>query len=212
MAVTSSYTTLLANVADWLARGDLTAQIPVFVQSFEERFFRQPKNWGPWMETAYSAAMSAGVSAVPAGFLAWKSVYVATSPTRRLKPIGLSQLYEEYPRNGCAGMPALIARNGANFEYGPRPSSDFTVGGTYLAKPAPLRTYAVGGADAVAHYLILNAPDMLLYGALLEATPFIKDDARLQVWQGFLETSRNDYRDLQKATNISGGPMQVRTG
>lgn len=209
MAVTSGYISLLANIADWLSRSDLTSQIPNFVQNFEERFYRNPKNWGPWMETAYSTAMSSGVSAVPTGFLAWKNVYISTSPTRRLKPVGLVQIYEDYPRNGSTGIPSLIARNGANFEYGPRPSSDYTVGGTYYAKPVLLRSFA---ADAGAHYLIVNAPDLLLYGALLEAAPMIKEDERLQVWQGFLETARNDYRALQKATNISGGPMQVRVG
>lgn len=209
MAVISGYTSLQTAVSDYLARGDLTTYIPNFIQNFEERFYRQPKNWGPWMETAYSTAMSSGVSAVPTGFLDWKLVYVSTSPTRRLKPIGLAQLYEEYPRNGCTGIPSLIARNGSNFEYGPKPSSDFTVGGSYHQKPTLLRSFA---SDAAAHYLIVNAPDMLLYGALLEAEPFMKNDERLQVWQGFLETARNDYRDLQKATNISGGPMQVRAG
>jgi hypothetical protein len=207
MAVTTTYSTLLANIADWLARSDLTNQIPVFIQNFEERFYRNPKNWGPWMESSYSVAMTAGVSAVPTGFLGWKNVYISMSPTRRLRPVGLSQLYEEYPRNGCQGIPSLIARNGSNFEYGPYPSSNYTVGGTYYQKPTALRSFA---SDAAAHYLILNAPEMLLYGALLEAMPMLKDDARLQVWQGFLETARNDYRDLQKTGDFSGGPMQVR--
>jgi hypothetical protein len=209
MAVTSSYTTLLANVADWLSRSDLTSQIPVFVQSFEERFYRDPKNWGPWMETAYSTAMVAGVSAAPAGFLAWKNVYISMSPSRRLKPVSLSQLYDEYPRSGSSGIPSMIARNGANFEYGPFPASNYTVAGTYYAKPTVLRSFA---ADAAAHYLIVNAPDMLLYGALLEAAPLIKDDERIMVWQGFLERARADYQKLQKATGLSGGPMQVRAG
>jgi hypothetical protein len=209
MAVTSSYSTLQTNVADWLARSNLTGYIPNFIQNFEERFYRSPKNWGPWMETAYSTAMSSGVSAVPTGFLAWKNVYISMSPTRRLAPVGLSQLYADYPRSGSTGIPAVIARNGANFEFGPRPSSDFTVAGTYYQKPTTLRNFA---ADAAAHYLVLNAPDMLLYGALLEAEPFLKNDGRIMVWKGFLDAAIQDYRDLQKATNISGGPMSVRVG
>lgn len=209
MAVTSGYASLLANIADYMARSDLTAQIPIFVQNMEERFLRQPTNWGPWMETAYSTAMSSGVSAVPTGFLAWKLVYISTSPARRLQPIGLAQLHEEFPRNGSTGIPSLIARNGANFEYGPRPSSDFTVAGSYYAKPTLLRSFA---SDAAAHYLIVNAPDLLLYGALMEGAAFIKDDARIGIWADAYQQAKKDYNDLQKATNISGGPMQVRAG
>jgi hypothetical protein len=209
MAVTSGYTSLLANVADWLSRSDLTSQIPVYVQSWEERFYRNPKNWGPWMETSYSTAMAAGVSAVPTGFLAWKNVYISMSPTRRLRPVGLSQLYDEYPRSGSSSIPSLIARNASNFEYGPFPSSNFTVGGTYYAKPVLLRSFA---ADAAAHYLIVNAPDLLLYGALLEAMPMLQEDARIMIWKGFYDEALDAYQKLQKATNISGGPMQVRAG
>jgi hypothetical protein len=209
MAVIAGYTSLLTAVSDYLARSALTTFTPNFVQNFEERFYRNPKNYGPWMEAAYSAAMSSGVSAVPTGFLGWKVVNVSMSPNRRLKPTGLAQLHDEFPRSGSTGIPSFIARNGSNFEYGPFPSSNYTVTGSYYLKPTLLRSFA---ADAAAHYLVVNAPDMLLYGALLEAAPFMQDDGRLPTWQGFLETARNDYRDLQKQQDCSGGPMQVRAG
>jgi hypothetical protein len=204
-AAITSYTTLQSTILDYLQRSDLNSE--GLIQNFEERFYRDPKNWGPWMESAYSAAMSSGVSAVPSGFLAWKNVYISTSPTRRLKPTGLSQLYDEYPRNGCSGIPSLVARNGANFEYGPYPSSNYTVGGTYYQKPTALRSFA---SDAAAHYLILNAPDLILYGALIEAMAFLGNDERLPVWQAFKDKALLDYQKLQAATNMSGGPMAVR--
>lgn len=43
-------------------------------------------------------------------------------------------------------------------------------------------------------------PNMLLYGVLLEATPFIKNDERISTWQAFyeLEISSLTNQDLQK--------------
>jgi hypothetical protein len=43
-------------------------------------------------------------------------------------------------------------------------------------------------------------PNLLLYGALIEATPFLKDDPRLQVWEGMwqMELQSLDGQDLQK--------------
>jgi hypothetical protein len=43
-------------------------------------------------------------------------------------------------------------------------------------------------------------PNMLLYGALLEASPFLKADERIQTWQGFWdrEASSLSGQDLQK--------------
>jgi hypothetical protein len=57
--------------------------------------------------------------------------------------------------------------------------------------------------------LVVNAPDLLLYGALLEAQTYLMNDKRLSVWQGFFDKALMDYRDLMKAQNVSGGSMQI---
>ncbi len=43
-------------------------------------------------------------------------------------------------------------------------------------------------------------PNMLLYGALLEAAPFLKGDERIQTWQGMWdrEMASLNGQDLQK--------------
>lgn len=48
-------------------------------------------------------------------------------------------------------------------------------------------------------------PNMLLYGALLEATPFIKNDERIPTWQGFyqIEVTSLGGQDLQKILDRS---------
>ena len=51
-------------------------------------------------------------------------------------------------------------------------------------------------------WYILNAPDVLLYGALLEATPFIRNDPRLPLWQQLfneaVDTLRLEEREAQR--------------
>lgn len=206
MAVITTYATLLTAVSDYLARGDLTSFLPNFVQNMEERFYRDPKNWGSWMETAYSGNIAAGVIAVPTDFLAWKVVGIG-SPAKNLQPKPLSVLYEKYPRGGSTGYPIWIARNGANFEFGPIADSTYAVTGTYFAKQTVLRT----DSDGI-NWLVTNAPDLLLYGALIEAEVFIKDDPRLIVWQQFYVEALRTYREYIKATDLSGGPLQAQVG
>lgn len=48
-------------------------------------------------------------------------------------------------------------------------------------------------------------PNALLYGTLLEATPFIKDDTRIQTWQAYwqLEVQSLTTQDLQKLIDRS---------
>jgi hypothetical protein len=205
MAVITSYSTLLTEVASWLARSNLTSAIPGFVQNFEERFYRQPKNFGKWMESSLSVAVST-TAAVPNDFLALKIAYLDGQTQKPLVASSLEQLLIAYPRSGTSGQPRWIARDGANFVFGPVPSSGYTLNGTYYAKPTVLRSFA---SDAAAHWLVVNAPDLLLYGALMEAQPYVMNDKRFPLWDAKYKEAVQEYRDLMRAQNISGGSTQT---
>jgi hypothetical protein len=58
------------------------------------------------------------------------------------------------------------------------------------------------------HWLIVNAPDLPLYGALLEAQPFILSDARVPLWGSLYESALEAYRDLHMTEDESGSPIQ----
>lgn len=204
MAVISGYTTLLTEVASWLARGDLTSAIPGLVQNFEERFYRSPKNWGPWMQSALSVSFS-DTATVPTDFLALRVAYLDGESNRPLQQSSLEQVLQSYPRSG-SGKPRWIARDGANFVFGPVPDGTYTLNGSYYAKPTLLRSYA---SDAAAHFLIVNAPDLLLYGALLEAQPYLMNDKRLPVFAELFRKAEADYRELMKAQSIGMGSLQI---
>ena len=209
MAVITGYSSLQTAVTDWLAKGNLNSFVPNFIQNWEEKFYRQPKNYGRWMEFSFSLTIASDVIPVPADYLNLKYAYVNGSPSARLDRMSLNQTYGRFPRGAAPGFPEWISRDGANFVFGPEPDSDYTIKGVYWAKPTLLRSFA---ADAAAHWIILNAPDLVLYGALLEAEAFIKNDGRLQVWQGFYDRALENYRDLFSAEENSGSPVQEVLG
>ena len=188
----------------WLARSDLTADIPGFIQNWEERFYRQPRNWGRWMEASFAGTIASSVLAVPTGYLGLKYAYIDSSPAARLDRASLNQLYGSYPRSSCTGRPRLIARDLETFVFGPAPDSDYDIAGVYYAKPTLIRSFA---ADAAAHWIIVNAPDIALYGALLEASPFLRNDARIVTWQSFHDRAVQDYRDMNRDEDVSGSPV-----
>ena len=205
MAVISSYSSLLTAVGDWLTRSDLTSFIPGFVQNFEERFYRQPENFARWMEIDLSSDIASSVIAVPSDYLALKYAYVNGSPSTRLERVSIDQLYGRYPRGQTTGRPRWISRDATNFVFGPNPDSNYTIKGVYWGKPVLLRNYA---ADAAAHPLILNAPDLCLYGALAESAPFLRKDERLITWKQLYNEALQDYRDLYSGEEVSGSPSQ----
>lgn len=200
MAVTSNYTTLQANVGDWLARLDLSAYIPVFIQNWESDFYRDPENHASWMESALSVTLSNNVAAVPSDYLALRIAYFTGRPP--LKKVSLEQLYERYQRGSSAGgsTSQFIARNGANFEFGPTAASG-TLLGTYYAKPTAIRA---ASSDAASHFLITDCPDLCLYGSLLQAMPFIKDDMRIPIWKGAYDLAVDSYRRRFTSDRYSG--------
>ncbi len=205
MAVISSYTTLLTAITDYLARSNLASFAPNFVQNWEERFYRQPKNFGRWMETSGTiGTVASSVVAVPAAYLGLKVAYINGSPSTRLERVTLDQMYGRYPRGGDTGLPEWISRDGANFVFGQEPDSAYVLKGTYWAKPTVLRSFT---GDAAAHWLIVNAPDLVLYGSLLQAEPFSKNDIRIPVWQQLYNDSLQDYRDLHVEEDQSGSPF-----
>lgn len=205
MAIISGYASLKTAMGDWLARSNLTSYTDNFLQNWEERFYRQPKNFGRWMETSLSTAIASSVVAVPSAYLGLKYSYVSGSPSSRLDRVSLNQLYGRYPRGSDTGLPVWISRDTTNFVFGPPPDSNYTIKGVYWAKPTLIRSFA---SDAAAHWLIVNAPDLVLYGSLLESAPFLRNDSRLMVWQGLYATALQDYRDLHMEEDNSGSPVQ----
>jgi hypothetical protein len=206
LAVITSYSTLQTAVADTLARSDIVSQgfVPNFIQSWEERFYRQPRNFGRFMEASFAGTIASSVLAVPSDYLGLKYAYVNSSPASRLDRVSLNQLYGTYPRNGDTGLPCWIARDLTNFVFGPAPDSAYSIAGVYYAKPTVMRSFE---SDAAAHWIIVNAPDLALYGALLEATPFLQNDKRIPTWQAFYGQSLQDYRDLNRDEDVSGSPV-----
>jgi hypothetical protein len=209
MAIVTSYSSLLTAIGDWLARSDLTGFIPNFVQNFEEDFLREPKNYGRWMESALNVSIASSVATVPTDYLGLKYAYVNGSPSSKLDRASLNQCYGRYPRGGDTGRPVLIARDAGNFVFGPAPDSNYTIKGTYYAKPVLLRSFA---ADAAAHWMIINAPDVIIYGALLQSAPFLRNESRLPMWQQMYSLSLESYRRMNRDEDVSGSPSQETLG
>jgi hypothetical protein len=63
----------------------------------------------------------------------------------------------------------------------PTPDADYPIEILYYQLP-PLLT-----EEAQTNWLTENAPEILLYATLLEATPFLKNDERIPVWQNMYD-------------------------
>lgn len=196
----STYSDLCTSVANWLNRSDLTTIIPDLVVLGEKRVFRKLRIRE--METALAGTITNGVLAVPADYLELKSARIVATPVSKLKRASLDQLYEKYPNRSSVGRPEWIAREGANFVFGPSADGNYDVAGIYYAKPASIQS----AVNAV----FTACPDAYLFGALCEAAPYLKDDDRVQLWEAKLQSVIDDANGEARTEDASGGGLTVR--
>ena len=54
------------------------------------------------------------------------------------------------------------------------------------------------------NWLLNDAPDVLLYGALLQSAPYLVDDARVQVWAGLYQSGVEALNIENEKARVSG--------
>lgn len=179
MAITN-YTTLQQAVSDWLNRADLAQQIPDFIMLAESTLNKSIRSTFMVQTSVLSVSASSQKVATPTDML--EPIYLqvtstTSAPLEQVTPQQLITLRRARLRN--AATPAFFAVMGRNFEFAPIPSSTTSVDCTYYQKIPTL-------ASNSTNWLLTNFPDLYLYTALMHAAPFLKDDARTQLFNSML--------------------------
>src|ERR1019366_2242697 len=167
MALDGTYIGLKASLADWLNRSDLTAQIPDFIILAEAEMKRRLRRTSV-RNSAFS--ITAQAVAAPGDCAELRSIYLISTQMMQDVPIRLctpEMLAERRARNaGAVGRPSDVAVMAGYFHFAPPPGQTYTAEIFYFQSLIPLN---VGTPTTT---LYTEAPDMYLYGALLQAAPF----------------------------------------
>lgn len=198
----TSYTTLKSTIADYLARSDLTTQIPDFIRLAEERLRRDLRiRQMLKVVTASTVADDATVS-LPADFLAMKDLHLDTTPVSVLKFQSTSNFFRN-ARVTEKGVPTMYTLLGSEFQFAPIPDTAYTLKMVYYYKPELL-------SDSNASNLFLaNCPDLLLYGALAEAEPYLMNDERLATWASLYDRGLSSLRSSDDDSEYPSSPMSI---
>ena len=199
----STYAELQTAVTGWMQRSgvvfDGTDYVPDLITMGEKYIFRHARTRD--METSLSVALSSGVGAVPADFVALKYAYLDHSPVYPVQPKAASWIITAYPTRSADDVPQFIAIDGSNFIFGPYPDSDYTLMGTYYKR----LTSITSSANA----LFTSNPDLYLFAALAECKAFMKDNTYLQIWTQKRDQILQDVNNENNIGNYSGGPLTM---
>lgn len=203
----STFTELKDAIADWLDRSDLTARIPDFIALAEARINRELRIRPMEVRSTMYATVDQQYFNLPGGYIQMRNIQLNTNPTTPLEYITPEMLDRLYGST-TTGKPKAYTLIGDEIQLAPIPDSAYQIEMAFYEKFTPLGDGTSG--TVTSNWLTENAPDILLYGALMEAEPFIKNDERVAVW---LNGYGNAIDKLQKADQRdrhSGSAMRVR--
>ena len=104
---------------------------------------------------------------------------------------------------GGGGRPRNYTLIGDEVRLGPCPNDVYTIQMVFYQTFIPL-------SDTItSNWLLVNAPDVLLYGALLEATPFLKDLEAAKGWGLYFNEAISAIQSADSRDRHSGGALRV---
>ena len=165
----ATYSDLETQIANWLARDDLSSYIPDFITLFECAAARKLKV--RLQATTTTLATTLGVATLPADYLGYQRVTWNGSPNQNLDYVVPSLWAQEWIPNsdGTAiqGIPSIFTIEGTSLKIKPVDDTGLIFG--YFQK-----TPALSGT---LNWLYTNHPDAYLFGSLCEANAFNKGKA-----------------------------------
>jgi len=200
----TSYSDLKTTIAGYLARTDLTEQIPDFIRLAETRLRRDLRI--RQMLKSVTTATVAGDETVelPSDFLEVRDFVVVGNPVQPLNYYSPSA-FNRNTRSWESGKPLDYTVLANDFQLAPIPDSNYTVKMFYFASPVFLSDTNTSNA------FLANTPDALLYGALLEAAPYLMDDARINTWGTMFDRAMASITRSDEQGQYSGVPLVIKT-
>lgn len=191
----TSYATLQTALADQLARGDLTTQIPDFITLFEaeanRELFRHRLT-----ETSANLTPSSGSVALPSDYMGWRRVTWTGNPRGELEYVHPSMLQAYYPTTPT-DIPRMFTIEGSTLKI--RPVDGSVIEFDYFAKPAALSS-SLG-------WLMSNNPDAYWFGSLEQAYLWVKDYEQAAPWKALKE---GVYQSIKTQNFRNAGALTIR--
>jgi len=199
----TNYSDLKTSVANYLGRSDLTSVIPDFIGFAELRIARDLRTRQMLQSATANTVGGDGKVALPTDFLEVRDLNVQGLPRTPLTYMSPSAFSRD-ARADEVGKPIAYTIIKSEFVLAPKPDTVYTLEILYYAKPTVLST------SNASNVFLANYPDALLYASLLEAEPYLINDARSQTWVSLYDRAITNISNADQNGDYSGVPLQMR--
>jgi hypothetical protein len=200
----STYSELKAAVANFLARDDLTAIIPDFIQLAEATMSRELETRS--QEKRSTATLTSGDEyiSLPTDLREVREVKLNTTPLTVLNyysPVALDQTYS----SGGTGKPQGYSIVGDEMKLRPIPDSGYTAEIIYVGSLVPL-------SDTNAtNNVLTRSPDAYLYGALAEAYAYLLDETRAGQYMSRFQSALEQIKVDEQRSQYGTGSLHINS-
>lgn len=194
----STFAELKSSIADWLNRNDLTSVIPDFISLTEAQMNRSIRHWR--MEKRVETTLDEQYENLPSDFM--ETLELTLTDGDMLTLISTADMQRRKRDSVTSGKPKYYRVSSDQFEFYPAPDSSYTLSLQYYGK-----TPALSDSNT-SNWILEYAPDLYLYGSLLQAAPYLGEDARIQTW-GTLYASALEAIEQENMTAKYSGPLKM---
>jgi hypothetical protein len=179
-AAVMTYDSLTTDITQYLERNDAAVvnQIPSFIMLAEFEIAEQIKTLG--QQQVVESTMTVGEPVIPKPSRWRKTVSMNVTVSGQIQPILLRKyeyLRQYAPSSTTTSTPLYYSDyNYDNWLVAPTPDQAYSFEVLYYERLAPL------SSTNQTNWITQNAPNAMLYGTLLQAMPFLKNDQR-QIFQ-----------------------------
>lgn len=198
-----NYAELQTAVANFMARSDLTSQIPDFITMAESRMSRELETRE--QEKRSQATLTAGDEYIllPNDFREVREVKINASPTRVLSYYSPSALDSMYSSNG-QGMPEGYSIVGLEMKLRPIPDSAYVSEIVYIGSLPNI-------SAVTTPTLFIRSPDLYLYGALAEGYAYLLDEARAAQYDQKFTRILEEIKVDEQRSHYGTGSLTIKS-
>ena len=202
MSITT-YAELKSSISSWLNRDDLTAVIPDFISLAEAGINRDLRHYN--MIERVDATLDSRYVQMPADWMETVRFSITSGDTYKIELISRDDMIEYRQKNmNTSGRPRFYANIGNTIEVFPTPDGEYGMQLMYYQSIPDLtdtNTY---------NWLLQDAPDVYLYGALMQSAPYLADDQRTQTWAALYSTAMQSLQKASDDTRFAGSGLRMR--
>jgi len=199
----ATYAELKTSIGNWLNRDDLTGVIPDFIALAESAINRDLRHY-KMIERA-DATLDSRYTQLPADWLETVRFSITSGDTYRMELISRDDMLEYREKTlNASGRPRFYSNIGDTIEVFPTPDGEYTMQLQYY-KSIP----ALSDSNT-ANWLLRDAPDVYLYGALLHSAPYLQDDPRAQTWALLYAAALQSLQVSSDRTRFAGSGLRMR--